>query len=150
VSDVELERGIAALMHAPAGIREDVRDRIMCRVRDAATTRAPRPRTRTLAPRSSRHSVVGLLMAASVGSVAVLSAVTPRVTRLADDRHAASGDSLFGRLRDTLLLERVIRDGDYRYAFAVDGARWVPDRAASPPRSADRLPSLLRVTSDSN
>ena len=88
-------------------------------------------------------------MAASIGSVAVSSTIAPRASRF-DERPAASEDSLFGRLRDTLLLERVLRDGEHRYAFAVDGARWAPDRDADPVRSADRLPTLLRVARDSN
>ena len=150
MSDVELERRIAALLRAPARIREEVPDRIMLRVREAARTGAPRRRGRPLASRSSRHSLLGLLMAASIGSVAVLSAVPPRATPFGDQRRAASGDVLFGRLRDTLLLERLIRDGNHRYAFVVDGARWTPDRAVTPARPADRLSAFLRVASDSN
>jgi hypothetical protein len=150
VSDVELERRIVALLRAPVGVHQDVRDRIMYRVREAARTRAPRHRARALGARSTRHSVFGLLVAASIGAVAVLSSVPPRAITFDRSRHATPDDSLFGRLRDTLLLERLIHDGDHRYAFVVDGARWVPDRAVAPARSADRLPDLLRVASDSN
>ena len=150
MSDVELERRIAALLRAPADVREDVRDEVMCRVREAARARAPRPRARPLSSRSSRHSILGLLMAASIGSVAVLSSVVPRATTFDRGRPVPPGDSLFGRLRDTLLLERLIHDGDHRYAFAVDGARWTPDRVVVPAGSADRLPAILRVASDSN
>jgi len=149
VSDVELERRIAALLRAPTAVRAEVRDQVMIRVREAARVRVPRPRGHVRSARSTRHSLVGLLMAASIGSVAVSSTIAPPTSRF-DDRPAASEDSLFGRLRDTLLLERVIRDGDHRYAFAVDGARWVPDHGVGPARSADHLPALLRVARDSN
>lgn len=149
MSDLELERRIATLLRAPAAVDQDLRGRIMDRVRETARARAPRRRLRSMSTRSSRHSFVGLLMAASIGSVAVLSSVVPPSARM-DDRRAATGDSIFGRLRDTLLLERVIRDGDHRFAFVVDGARWAPDPASTPARSADRLPAILRVASDSN
>ena len=149
MSDVELERRLATLLRAPVAVHEDVRDRIMCRVRDEARTRAPHRGPRPIASRSSRQSLVGLLMAASIGSVAVLSSIVPQASRM-DDRPAAIGDSLFGRLRDTLFLERVMRDDEHRFAFVVDGARWAPDRASTPVRPADRLPAILRVTSDSN
>jgi hypothetical protein len=82
--------------------------------------------------------------------VAVLSSAAPRALTSDGDRHATPHDSLFGRRRDTLLLERLIHDGDHRYAFVVDGARWVPDRAVAPARTVDRLPAILRVASDSN
>jgi len=149
VSDVEFERRIATLLRAPVDVRQDVRERVMCRVRGAARSHAPRPRTRPLSSRSSRHSLVGLLVAASIGSVAVLSSVLPRATF---DRGGSvpPGDSLFGRLRDTLLLERVVHDGEHRYAFVVDGVRWVPDRTAVPAGSPHRLPAILRVAGDSN
>ena len=150
MSDVELERRIAALLHAPVGVHQDVRDRIMHRVREAARTGAPPHRARVCGARSTRHSVLGLLVAASIGAVAVLSSVAPRALTLDRGRHATPHDSLFGQLRDTLLLERLIHDGDHRYAFVVDGARWMPDRAVAPARAADRLPAILRVASDSN
>jgi hypothetical protein len=150
VSDVELERRIATLLRAPVGVPQDVRDRIMYRVREAARTGAPQHRVRARGARSTRHSVLGLLVAASIGAVAVLSSVAPRAITYDGGRHATPHDSLFGRLRDTLLLGRLIHEGDHRYAFVVDGARWVPDRAATPARAADRLPALLRVASDSN
>ena len=148
MSDVELEGRIAALLRTPAAVRAEVRDQVMDRVREAARRRAPRRRVRAL-PSRSPHSLLGLLAAASIGSVAVLSAIAPRASRVAD-RPVAAEDSLFGRLRDTLLLERVLRDGDHRYAFAVDGARWVPDRGVSPVPSTDRLPAILRVSRDSS
>jgi hypothetical protein len=148
VSDVELERRIATLLRAPVGVPQDVRDRIMYRVREAARTGAPQHRVRARGARSTRHSVLGLLVAASIGSVAVFSAVGPRP--VAERRSAALGDSVTGTLRDTLRLMRLIRDDEHRYAFVVDGARWAPDPATTPVRADDRLVSLLRTVRDSN
>jgi hypothetical protein len=148
MSDVELERRIAAAQHEPVVVSEGARDRIMHRVRSAARVRGPRRRALPLAPRSTRHSIAGLALAASIGSVAVFSAVGPRP--VAERRSAALGDSVTGTLRDTLRLMRLIRDDEHRYAFVVDGARWAPDPATTPVRADDRLVSLLRTVRDSN
>jgi 1,4-alpha-glucan branching enzyme len=44
-----------------------------------------------------------------------------------------------------------LRDGAYRYAFVVDGTRWVPDPDAERIRADDgRVYSLLRVSRLSN
>jgi Glycogen recognition site of AMP-activated protein kinase len=44
-----------------------------------------------------------------------------------------------------------LKDGAYRYAFVVDGTRWVPDPAAAPVRADDgRVYSLLHVTRANN
>lgn len=88
-------------------------------------------------------------MAASIGSMAVLSTVTPHRS-LVEGHSSVIGDSLVSTLRDTLRLMRLMRDTDHRYAFVVDGARWAPDPAATPVRADDRLVSLLRATRDSN
>ena len=150
MSDVELERRIAAALRAPVAMGDGVRDRIMRRVRESARAGGPRRRGLALSPHSSRHSIIGLAMAASIGSMAVLSAVTPHRESVDGERPSALGDSLVGTLRDTLLLMRLIQDGNHRYAFVVDGARWEPDRSAAPVRAGDQLLPLLRVARDRN
>jgi hypothetical protein len=150
MSDVELERRIAAALHSPVSLREGTRDRIMRRVRESARDGAPRRRALTLSSRSPRHSIIGLAMAASIGSVTVLSAVTSQSVSVAGERSSAIVDSVAGTLRDTLVLMRLIHDGEHRYAFVVDGARWEPDRGTLPVRAGDRLVPLLRVARDSN
>jgi hypothetical protein len=150
MSDVELERRIAAALHAPVSLRDGARDRIMRRVRESARDAAPRRRALPLSLRSPRHSIIGLAMAASIGSVAVLSTVTPHSASIDGGRQGAIGDSIVGTLRDTLILMRLIHDGEHRYAFVVDGARWGPDRGTLPVRVGDRLVPLLRVARDSN
>jgi hypothetical protein len=150
MSDLELERRIAAALHAPVAMGDGARDRIMRHVRQSARTAGPRRRAVALSARSSRHSIIGLAMAASIGSMAVLSTVTPHRVSIDGERPAALGDSIVGTLRDTLLLMRLIQDGNHRYAFVVDGARWEPDRAFTPVRAGDQLVPLLRVARDSN
>jgi hypothetical protein len=185
MSDLEFERSIAAALRSPVGLGEGARQRLMQSVREtAARTGGPRRRDRGHSPRPVRHSLVGLAMAASIGSVAVLSAV-PRTGRHAAEHSGVIGDSMVATLRDTLRLVRLIfddpgarevavvgdfndwaptatpmrrdvvthhwsavvamRDGDQRYAFVVDDARWVPDPATTPVRDGDRLVSLLHV-----
>jgi len=150
MSDVDLERRVAAALQAPVAMSDGARDRIMHRVREAARAGGPCRRSRPLAPRSARHSVVGLAMAASIGSVAMLSAITPHPLADAGEHSGVIDGSVAAALRDTLRLVRLIRDGDRRYAFVVDGARWTPDPSAAPVRAGDRLVSLLRVARDSN
>jgi len=147
--DFDFERRVAAALHAPVTSSEGARERIMARVRQAALADGYRRGRRSPTARSARHSIVGLAMAASIGSVAVLSAVTPHPA-LDDGQSSVIGDSLESRLRDTLRLIRLMRDADHRYAFVVDGARWAPDPATTPVRAGDRLVSLLRATRDSN
>ncbi len=150
MSDVELERRVAAALRSPVAVSDDARDRIMRAVRVSARAGGPRRRTLLLASRPTRHSIVGLAMAASIGSIALFSAVPPHVDSGADGRSGAIGDSLAARLQDTLRLMRLLREGEHRYAFVVDGARWAPDRAITPVAADDRLVSLLRVARDSN
>lgn len=150
MSDVELERRIAAALHSPVTLREGARDRVMHRVRESARDGAPRRKAQLLSPRAPRHSVIGLAMAASIGSVAVLSTVTPHSPSIDGERQGSIGDSVVGTLRDTLLLMRLIHDGEHRYAFVVDGARWEPQRGTLPVRADDRLVPLVRAVRDSN
>lgn len=150
MSDVELERRVAAALHAPVALSEDARERLMYRVREAARAGGPRRRGRPSTPHSVRSSIVGLAMAASVGSVAVLSAITPHPGSGVGAHSGMLDDSIAATLRDTLRLVRLIRDDDRRYAFVVDGARWAPDPAAAPVHAGDRLVSILRVAPDSN
>lgn len=150
MSDPELERRIADALHAPVSLGEGARERIMIEVRASARVRGPRQRPLPAAMRAARHSLVGLAMAASVGSVAVLTTVAPPEGSVAGGRSAIIGDSIIGTLRDTLLLMRLVHDGEHRYAFVVDGARWAPDHVIAPSRVEDRLVPMLRVARDSN
>ena len=150
MSDLEFERRVAAALHAPVAVSDGARERIMHRVRESARMDNLRRRPTSLATRSTRHSIVGLAMAASIGSVAMLSAIAPHPAASHSDRSATLGDSVMGTLRDTLRLMRLMQEGERRYAFVADGARWGPDPVTTPVRSDDRLGSLLRVARNSN
>jgi hypothetical protein len=190
MSDAEFERRIIAALRAPVAERADARSLIMQRVRAAARAGGPR---RSVPPRSApsaRQSMVGLALAASIGSIAMLGGLAPRSERSGAERSGVIGDSVVATLRDTLRLVRLIfddpearrvavvgdfngwtpsatplhrdaatrrwsavialHDGDHRYAFVVDGARWVPDPSVIPVRDGDRLVSLLHVVRASN
>lgn len=190
MSDAEFERRIAAALRAPVPSRADGRETIMRRVRESAGTGGPRRRVHVFASRSGRHSIVGLAMAASIGSIAMFGSVGSRDARPGAERSGVIGDSVVATLRDTLRLVRLIfdepgarqvavvgdfngwspsatplsrqsssrrwsavvalHDGDHRYAFVVDGARWVPDPSVTPVRDGGRLVSLLHVARASN
>lgn len=190
MSDMDFERRVAAALRAPVPARAESRALIMQRVRAAARNGGPRRHGPSLPSRSARHSIVGLAMAASVGSIAILGSVTSHAARAGGERSGVIGDSVVATLRDTLRLVRLIfddpgarqvavvgdfngwaptatplrreapshrwsaviamRDGDHRYAFVVDGARWAPDPSTVPVRDSGRLVSLLHVAKASN
>lgn len=190
MSDAEFERRIAAALHTHVTTRATARDLIMQRVRDAARARGPRRRVHLTSSRSSRHSFVGLAIAASIGSIAMFGSLDSHGARPGVAGSRVLGDSVVATLRDTLRLVKLIfddpaarrvavvgdfnqwtpsatplsrepssgrwstvvplRDGDHRYAFVVDGARWVPDPSTTPIRDGGRLVSLLHVARVSN
>jgi hypothetical protein len=189
VSDVDFERRVEWALHRDAPMPAGAKARIMERVRDAAREAPRRP-----APafgRGTRHSVVGLALAAGIGSITTLSALLPPGGAGGAARTAVIGDTVVATLRDTLRLVRLmfddpgarevavvgdfngwsagrtplvrdaatrrwsatlaLRDGAHRYAFVVDGTRWVPDPAAERVRADDgRIYSLLHVARATN
>jgi hypothetical protein len=186
---VEFERQVAAALRRAMPADASAKARVMERVRDASREL---PRRRGLFfTRGARHSLVGIALAAGVGSVTTLSALVPAGS--ADDRARTGviGDTVVSTLRDTLRLVRLIfddpgarqvavvgdfngwragetplardasthrwsatlalRDGAHRYAFVVDGTRWVPDPSAERVRADDgRVYSLLHVARTTN
>ena len=190
MSDVEFERRVGAALRASVAVRAEARETIMTRVRTAARTARPRRRMPTAPSWSARHSIVGLAMAASIGSIAMLGRLAPHDARARGERSGVIGDSVAATLRDTLRLVRLIfddpgarrvavvgdfngwapsatplyraassprwsvviamRDGDHRYAFVVDGTRWVPDPSTVTVRDRDRVVSLLHVARATN
>src|SRR6476660_9382876 len=108
MSDVEFERRVAAALRAPVPTRADARNLIMARVRSAARAGASRGPVPSRSARSARHSVMGLALAASIGSIAMLGSVVPRGARPGAERSGVIGDSVVATLRDTLRLVRLI------------------------------------------
>jgi hypothetical protein len=187
VSD-EFERRIAAALRSDVPSSPEAKARVMQRVREAA--RALPPRRDPILARGARHSIVGLALAAGIGSITTLSSLLPTPVDAARGS-IVLGDTVVCTLRDTLRLVRLmfdapdaarvavvgsfdgravsstplardpitdrwsatlaLRDGTHRYAFVVDGTRWVPDPWARRVRADDgRLYSLLQVSRASN
>ena len=188
MSDAEFERRIAAAIRTDVVSAPDARARVMQRVRETART-LPHRRDPILA-RGARHSIVGLALAAGIGSITTLSSLLPTPVDAARGS-LVLGDTVVSTLRDTLRLVRLmfdapaathvaavgsfdgravsttplvrdpetnrwtatlaLRDGTHRYAFVVDGTRWVPDPWAERVRADDgRLYSLLHVARAAN
>jgi hypothetical protein len=189
VSDAEFETSVAAALQADVPVDAAAKVRVMERVRAAAREL---PRSHGGLPfRGARHSVVGLALAAGIGSITTLSTLLPRSDDLSREHTRVFGDSVVATLRDTLRLVRLIfddpgarqvavvgdfnawrlgatplvrdadthrwsatlalRDGAHRYAFVVDGTRWVPDPDAERVRADDgRVYSLLHVSRVTN
>jgi hypothetical protein len=189
---VEFERRVASALHA--GVRTDARakEAIMVRVREAAAARRLAGGDRRLASRrGTRQSLVGLALAAGIGSITTITALLPSTHAGASTSSVVIGDTVVATLRDTLRLVRLmfeepgarrvavvgdfngwrddatplqqdattrrwsatlaLRDGSHRYAFVVDGTRWVPDRTtAGAVADETRAYSLLHVARDSN
>jgi hypothetical protein len=193
VSDLEFERRVAAALRAPVATDARAKSAVMDRVRAASAADAPRRHDAVpFAPRNTRYSIVGLALAAGVGSITTLTALAPVAQRTHDATGPhVIGDSVVATLRDTLRLVRLmfddslarqvavigdfngwgaertpmrrdpatrrwsatlaLRDGAHRYAFVVDGTRWVPDPTAAPVRGDDgRVYSLLHVARSPN
>lgn len=189
MSDVEFERRVAAALRRDVPANARATARIMERVR-AAAAEAPRSRT-PFVWRGARHSIVGLTLAAGIGSITTLSALLPSGGARAGATTMVIGDTVVSTLRDTLRLVRLmfddpdarrvavvgdfngwragetplardaatqrwsatlaLRDGAHRYAFVVDGTRWVPDPVAERVRADDgRVYSLLHVARVTN
>jgi hypothetical protein len=189
VSDGEFETIVAAALRADVPLDAAAKVRVMERVRAAA--RELPPSRRGLPFRGARHSVVGLALAAGIGSITTLSTLLPGSGDVSREHTRVFGDSVVATLRDTLRLVRLIfddpgarevavvgdfnawrlgatplvrtgathrwsatlalRDGFHRYAFVVDGTRWVADPDAEHVRADDgRVYSLLHVSRASN
>ena len=189
------ERLVAAALHAdvPLGSDQLARHRVMERVRIAASEGHPVPRNHPW-QRLSRHSLLGLSLAAGIGGISTLSTIVPAAQREPGQglSSVVLGDTVVATLRDTLRLVRLmfdapdarrvavagdfnrwnvvatpmhredrtqrwsvtlaLRDGEHRYAFVVDGTRWVPDpRAERSVRGEDgRIYSLLNLSRTAN
>jgi hypothetical protein len=193
VSDVEFERRVFAALHTPVRTEARAKHAIMERVREIAADGKPARLDLRLVPRrTTRHSLVGLALAAGIGSITALSSLLPPAPAAGpSEGTTVIGDTVVSALRDTLRLVRLmfddpgarrvavvgdfnawrpeetplrqdattrrwsatlaLRDGAHRYAFVVDGTRWVRDPAAAGIRGDDgRIYSLLHVARASN
>ena len=113
MSDREFERRVARALRAPVPTDARAKSAIMDRVRLAARENASRPALALPLGRTTRQSLIGVALAAGIGSITTLSALLP-VGRNASApgvvTSAVIGDSVVDRLRDTLRLVRLMFD----------------------------------------
>ncbi|MEO7455905.1 MAG: hypothetical protein ABIY52_06560 [Gemmatimonadaceae bacterium] len=111
MSDLEFERRLQAALRAPVPTSGRARQAIMDGVRRAAREGAPQRGLFPIGGRFARHSLIGLAMAAGIGSITTLSAIAPAPPVAAGAISSTIiGDSVVDRVRDTLRLVRLIFD----------------------------------------
>lgn len=190
----DFERRVAAAMRAPVPADARAKRRVMDAVRRASVEGAPSARRHSGGGGPSRHSIIGLALAAGIGGLSTLAGAVPSM-QPHDSRVLSSiaiGDSVVSTLRDTLRMVRLmldapgahrvavagdfnrwgapatplvrdaytprwsvtlaLRSGEHRYAFVVDGTRWVLDPHVTEVARGDdgRLYSLLSVARATN
>ena len=124
MSDADFERRVARALKAQVPTRARAKHAIMESVRRAARDGMPSRLLILPSGRSARHSLIGIALAAGIGSITTLSSFGPAVQ---DPRIAGVvtstviGDSVVDRLRDTLRLVRLIFDDPAARQVAVVG-----------------------------
>jgi 1,4-alpha-glucan branching enzyme len=124
MSDEELERRLRRALSAPVDAPAHAREAIMQRVRHAAREDHRRRMMPPSFGRTARHSLIGVALAAGIGSVTTLSSLVPVNSRVHGGNAATSvviGDSVVDRLRDTLRLVRLMFDDPAARHVAVVG-----------------------------
>ena len=125
MSELDFERRVARALRASVPTNARAKEAIMASVRRTAAEGMPR-RTLTLPiGRTARHSIIGLALAAGIGSITTLSALTT----VARNRQAAVGpvtsevigESVVDRVRDTLRLVRLLFEDSSARQVAVVG-----------------------------
>ena len=125
MSDVEIERWLSDALRRNVTRDPHATSRIMRRVRAAAKDMSG-PRM-PLLRHGVRHSIVGLALAAGIGSITTVSTLSPRADGARGrSTSAVIGDSVASTLRDTLRLVRLLFDdpGARRVAVVGDFNRW--------------------------
>ena len=124
MSDEELEQRLRRTLSAPVRAPAHAKDAIMQRVRHAAREDHRRRMMPPSFGRTARHSLIGVALAASIGSVTTLSSIMPVRAGARAGNAATSvviGDSVVDRLRDTLRLVRLMFDDPAARHVAVVG-----------------------------
>ena len=120
--EVELERRLARALRAPVPVSAHAKQSIMAAVRRAARDGAPRRMLPIPGGRSVRHSLLGVALAASIGSITTMSVLRPTPNGGPGTVHSSViGDSVVDRVRDTLRLVRLIFDDSLARQVAVVG-----------------------------
>ena len=120
MSELEFEQRVARALRTPVPTSGRAKHAIMEQVRRVAREGAPGRPLSFPAMRGARQSIIGIALAAGIGSITTMSALTPASGAASPDGTMQSviiGDSVVDRLRDTLRLVRLI--------FADSAARQV-------------------------
>ena len=122
--DVDFERRVQRALRAPVPTSARAKLAIMESVRAAAREGVPRRMLPLSIGRTTRHSLIGVALAAGIGSITTLSSFAP-VAQSSSVRGVATstviGDSVVDRLRDTLRLVRLIFDDPAARQVSVVG-----------------------------
>lgn len=133
------EHRLRAALSAPIATDTHAKEAIMARVRAAAST-SDGSGVHRFSRRGARYSIVGLALAAGLGSITTLSTALPamRGSTGTASRPAVIGDTVVGTLRDTLRLVRLMFDAPdaQRVAVVGDFNGW---RAGEAPMHRDRV-----------
>jgi hypothetical protein len=132
MSDEELEQRLRRVLGARISTSAQAKEAIMQRVRHAAREDHRRRMIPPSFGRTARHSLIGVALAAGIGSLTTLSTLVPVRPAVADGNRTTSvviGDSVVDRLRDTLRLVRLIFDdpGARHVAVVGDFNAWRTD-----------------------
>lgn len=134
MSEQELDGRIVRGLHAPAHSTPAAKQAIMRRVRLAAMEGAPH-RAHVLAGSRFRQGMIGMALAAGLGSVTTVLSIVPNGGMRAQGSLVSSaviGDTVADRLRDTLRLVRLIFDDPAARQVAVVGDFNAWQASASP------------------
>ena len=147
MSEQELDDRIVRGLRAPVHSTAAARSAIMRSIRLAAAEGAPH-RVHALSGSRFRQGVVGMALAAGIGSVTTVLSILPDAGMRAPGSLVSSaviGDTVADRLRDTLRLVRLIFDDPAARQVAVVGDfnAW---RAAASPMQRDARSGRWTVT----
>lgn len=123
MSESEFEGRVGRALRAPVPTSVRAKQAIMESVRRAAREGMPH-RFPVSTGRGARHSIIGIALAAGIGSITTLSALFPvehAVRPAGMVSSAVIGDSVVDRLRDTMRLVRLIFDDTAARQVAVIG-----------------------------
>ena len=124
MSDVDFERRVMRALRAPVPTSARAKVAIMDGVRHAARDYLPRRELSFPVTRTTRRSLVGLALAAGIGSITTVSALVPARAKAREPGAVTSvviGDSVVDRLRDTMRLVRLMFDDPSARQVTVTG-----------------------------
>jgi hypothetical protein len=124
MSEIDFERRVERALRAPVPTSARAKVAIMESVRREARESAPHRLLAFPSGKTARHSIIGLALAAGIGSITTLSSFGPTVpdTRpMGVVTSAIIGDSVVDRFRDTLRLVRLMFDAPAAQRVAVVG-----------------------------